>query len=542
MKRILEERNISDYIKRVLAYAPQTLSEKQALQDFSTAYAQFGEQILLRSCEEGHVTCSGFVMNPELNKVLMAYHNIYDSYAWTGGHADGSNDFLWTAYREAKEETGIQHPVLPSGEILSVDTLPVKAHTKHGNPVKAHVHYNITYGIIAEEKETLQIKPDENSAVAWIPVTELETYCKEPHMLPIYQKLITRMQTLRIRQNQAIAQLRTPLLNWYSTHARVLPWRQDKNPYHVWISEIMLQQTRVEAVKSYYLRFLQRFPTIQDLASATQDEVNKYWEGLGYYNRAANLKKTAEKICADYQGQFPNSYDSIRLLPGIGAYTAGAIHSICFEQPTPAVDGNVTRVISRLTDCFCETDRRGYAEAVAIALQPLYNQGDCGLLTQSLMELGATVCLPNGTPLCEQCPASEFCFAKKNADENALPLRLPKRERKIQSLTVLILTCGDKIAVEKRTSKGLLQGLWQFPNLPKKLDPQVALDYLTQIGASPILLERTVERKHIFTHITWEMRGMYIQCNTLCDQFTWATLEEIHEKISLPTAFRQFLD
>ena len=219
---------------------------------------------------------------------------------------------------------------------------------------------------------------------------------------------------------QALPEL---LLPWYAGTARDLPWRHDREPYHVWLSEIMLQQTRVEAVKGYYNRFLTALPTIEQLANAEENLLLKLWEGLGYYNRVRNLQKAAQIITDEYGGRFPQRYADILALPGIGTYTAGAIASICFEQPTPAVDGNVLRVIARLTEDFAVIDTPQKKREITAALAAVYPAGHCGAFTQSLMELGAVVCVPNGVPNCAACPLEPLCRAHKNGTEQLLPVR-----------------------------------------------------------------------------------------------------------------------
>lgn len=542
MRNVMQELNIPDWKERISAYLPQNEQERKDQAIILTAAQKLDTQILYRTCTEGHITCSGFVMNPAMDAILMVHHHIYNSFAWTGGHADGSTDFLATAVREVKEETGVQKPFPLIGAILSLDILPVPSHQKNGKPVPAHIHYNVTYGLIASPKEVLQIKADENSAVRWIAVKELKTYCKEPHMLPIYKKLIARMHSWRERQKQCIQNVAEPLLTWYPSHARDLPWRRTKDPYHIWLSEVMLQQTRVEAVKGYYHRFLEQFPDIHALANATQDQVNKCWEGLGYYSRAANLRKAAKIIVMQYDGNFPETWDEIRKLPGIGDYTAGAISSICFSRPTPAVDGNVLRVVARMTDCFCEIDRPLMKTAVTQALATQYRQhpDHCDMLTQALIELGATVCLPNGQPLCTECPLTTICLAQQNHDEMRLPQRTEKKRRRIERYTVFILSCDGTYAVRKRTAKGLLHGLWEFPNVPEICTEEEAIAQARAWQCRPLDLTQTIERRHIFTHVEWELYGVYLTCGQQSPEFLWKTKEEIATEISLPTAFRQF--
>lgn len=336
------------------------------------------------------------------------------------------------------------------------------------------------------------------------------------------------------------ARLPEALLPWYDAGHRELPWRGDKDPYHVWVSEIMLQQTRVEAVKGYYARFLQGLPTIAALAECDDYLLHKLWEGLGYYNRVRNMKKAARQIMDKHNGAFPDKYEQVLALPGIGAYTAGAICSIAFNQSTPAVDGNVLRVITRITDDDTPIDLPAYKNSVQQNLAEIYPDR-AGDFTQALMELGATVCGPNRQPDCENCPCKGFClgFARKTAVN--LPVKLPKRERRIEEKTVFILSCGGKYALEKREDKGLLAGLWQFPNVPDKLDTQAVLRKVEEFSLKPKEILLQVERKHIFTHIEWHMRGFYVEVHSCGGYFDWLTESEIRSQAALPTAFRLFL-
>ena len=335
------------------------------------------------------------------------------------------------------------------------------------------------------------------------------------------------------------ARLPGVLLDWYQTNKRDLPWRADREPYHVWLSEIMLQQTRVEAVKGYYGRFLRALPTIESLACADDELLHKLWEGLGYYSRVRNLKKAAVQIMERCGGVFPEEYHQVLTLPGIGEYTAGAICSIAFDQPTPAVDGNVLRVAARLTDDSTPVDSPSYKAAVRAALAKVY-PADAGAFTQALMELGATVCGPNRKPDCPNCPCRDFCLGCRNGTAEQLPVKTPKRPRRVEEMTVFILSCGGCYAVQKRSSKGLLAGLWQFPNVPGKLETETALAQVEQMGLKPVEIMRQVERKHIFTHIQWDMRGVYVEVEDTNSDYTWLTEEEIRTQAALPTAFRQF--
>lgn len=332
------------------------------------------------------------------------------------------------------------------------------------------------------------------------------------------------------------------LLPWYQKNRRDLPWRRDRQPYHVWLSEIMLQQTRVEAVKGYYERFLRRLPDIAALAAVPEDELLKLWEGLGYYSRARNLQKAARCIMEQHSGHFPENYHDILALPGIGAYTAGAICSICFEQPTPAVDGNVLRVFTRLTEYAAPVTEERVKRETCAALASVYPAGHCGDFTQALMELGATVCVPNGAPLCGLCPVSDLCGAARSGTQMQYPVKSLKKPRRQEARTVFLLRCGETIAVCRRPEKGLLAGLWQLPDVEGSLDAQEALAQASAWGVRPTGIEKLVCRTHIFTHVQWNLIGCYLQCAVQNERFVWVTDQELREKIGLPTAYRQFLE
>ncbi len=331
------------------------------------------------------------------------------------------------------------------------------------------------------------------------------------------------------------------LLPWFSKNARALPWREDKNPYRVWLSEIMLQQTRVEAVRGYFLRFLEAFPDVATLAAADTDAVLKMWEGLGYYSRARNLQKAAQKIMAEHGGSFPSSYKDILALPGVGAYTAGAIASICFEQPTPAVDGNVLRVSARIANSDAPIDSPAVKNAVTAALEKVYPPGRCGDFTQSLMELGAMICTPK-SPKCEACPLSDICLAKQHGTASSLPKKTPKKERRKEEKTVFFFTAEDKVAVRKRDAKGLLAGLWEFPNVEGTLGADEAVKTAAALYVEPGAPTKAKERIHVFTHVEWHMTCYYIPCRNTPPSFVWVNRDELIKDIALPTAFKMFLE
>ena len=336
-----------------------------------------------------------------------------------------------------------------------------------------------------------------------------------------------------------IEKLPGALLPWYEENKRDLPWRQDREPYHIWLSEIMLQQTRVEAVKGYYVRFLEALPTIEALARADDGLLHKLWEGLGYYSRVRNLKKAAGVIMERHGGVFPQKYEDILALPGIGAYTAGAICSIAFGQKKAAVDGNVLRVVSRLTENDTPIDSPAYKREVQAALESVYPEA-AGEFTQALMELGATVCGPNWKPRCETCPCRDFCGGHNHGSAERFPVKKPKSDRKVEDRTVFILCCDGRYALQKRPDRGLLAGLWQFPNVAGRLNAADAVEAVQGLGFRPAQVLRQSDKKHIFTHIQWNMRGFYMETADICDGFVWMTADEIEEKAALPTAFRQF--
>lgn len=342
-------------------------------------------------------------------------------------------------------------------------------------------------------------------------------------------------------ETEILQQLPELLLPWYRANRRELPWRGSREPYSIWISEIMLQQTRVEAVKGYYARFLETLPTIEALANCDDDRLRKLWEGLGYYSRVKNLKKAAQVIVSEYGGVFPREYDDVLALPGIGPYTAGAICSIAYDMPCPAVDGNVLRVLSRLLDDSSPIDlpenKKRYHDALKAHYPPC-----AGAFTQALMELGATICGPNRKPDCLSCPCRGLCLGFQRGTAEALPVKSPKRPRKTEHLTVFLFSCDGKIAIQKRPEEGLLAELWQFPNLPGTLELEDALHATSGWGLKPKEIYRQTEKSHIFTHIRWEMRGYYLEVCRQAGDFTWLTPEEIHRNAALPTAFRQFFE
>ena len=337
-----------------------------------------------------------------------------------------------------------------------------------------------------------------------------------------------------------------PLLAWYDAGRRILPWREEPTPYHVWVSEIMLQQTRVEAVKPYYDRFMTRLSDIRALAQAQEEELLKLWEGLGYYNRVRNLNKAAKVIMEEYGGAMPSSYEELKKLPGIGSYTAGAIASIAYGQTATAVDGNVLRVLARLRmddrDIMQQSVKNQIEEELLISM-PTDRPGD---FNQALMELGAMVCIPNGAPKCENCPWEKLCLAHARGREQDFPVKSAKKARSIEKKTILILRDENKAALRKRPDKGLLAGMYEFPWIEGHLSEKEVLDYLKKTGLSVLHIKPLTDSKHIFTHKEWHMKGYAVRVDELAekknrDGLLFVDRKEAIEKYPIPSAFAAYL-
>ena len=339
------------------------------------------------------------------------------------------------------------------------------------------------------------------------------------------------------------------LLRWYDTNRRILPWREDPAPYHVWLSEIMLQQTRVEAVKGYYERFLETLPDIKSLAAAEEDVYLKLWEGLGYYSRVRNLHKAAQQIMEEYGGKMPQTAAELRKLAGIGPYTAAAIASIAFGERIPAVDGNLLRIFARRT-AYGENIKSPQAKKAAESFfAERFSDERPGEYNQALMDLGAIICLPNGVPHCGACPWADCCSAHAQGCETAYPVTSPKKARKIDDKTVFLIYYEDQLALAKRPAKGLLAGLYEFPNTEGRLSQEASLKYVQDLGFSALQIRPLPEAKHIFTHREWHMSGYEIRADEWrqvpekkesTDVFL-VTEEEMREKYSIPSAFSCFV-
>ena len=355
-----------------------------------------------------------------------------------------------------------------------------------------------------------------------------------------------------------------PMLVWYNENARDLPWRRTKDPYLIWVSEIMLQQTRVEAVLGYYERFTSALPTVTDLAVCPEDRLLKLWEGLGYYSRARNMQKAARIVCESYAGQMPASAAALMKLPGIGEYTAGAISSIAFGQAEPAVDGNVLRVIARLEAISDNILNESVKKNIREELRGLYdaNDGTFGLLNQAFMDLGAGVCLAGSAPKCDICPISSYCRCFELGLQSELPVRVKKQKRRIEKRTVLLLHRDETYAIRKRPDSGLLSGLYEFPNETGELSSDDALGKAESMGLMPLRIKKLSAAKHIFSHVEWHMTGYEILVapsgfpdagelqdagdlshtkeNVKENPLIFATPEMIESKYPVPSAFEKY--
>ena len=348
-----------------------------------------------------------------------------------------------------------------------------------------------------------------------------------------------------VLEDSGFRELAEPLIAWYRQNKRDLPWRATADPYRIWVSEIMLQQTRVEAVKPYYERFLSELPGVRELADVPEERLLKLWEGLGYYNRARNMQKAARQIVEDYGGRFPVTYEEIRNLKGIGNYTAGAIASFAYGILKPAVDGNVLRVLSRVQksyeDIMKQSVRKSFEEQVR-AVIPKVRAGD---FNQSLIELGAIVCVPNGAPKCEECPLKELCRAHADGVELELPKKTPPKKRRVEDRTVLVLLSDNKAALKKRPSKGLLAGLYELPNLEGRYESQEILSYVKELGLSPIRIQSLPEAKHIFSHIEWHMAGYAVKIEEPDKEpegFFFVEKAQMEDIYSIPAAFGAYTE
>ena len=348
-----------------------------------------------------------------------------------------------------------------------------------------------------------------------------------------------------VLEDERLYQMGKPLVEWYRKNKRELPWRDIDDPYRIWVSEIMLQQTRVEAVKPFYARFLNALPTVSDLAAVEEDKLLKLWEGLGYYNRVRNMQKAAQQIMEIHGGEFPREFEAIRSLTGIGNYTAGAIGSFAFGIPKPAIDGNVLRVISRITGSYDDIMKASTKTKVEEQLSEVIPKDAACDFNQGLIELGAIVCVPNGAPKCEACPLAHICEAHQKGIEMELPVKKKAKARKIEKKTVFIFKDGENVAIKKRPKKGLLAGLYELPNVEGELTQDEALAYSRSIGLAPLHIKPLGEAKHIFSHVEWQMTGYSIRVDELEKSCTENMLfihpEEVQNEFPIPAAFEKYV-
>lgn len=355
--------------------------------------------------------------------------------------------------------------------------------------------------------------------------------------------------------NFDLKQLVEPLQNWFKGNARVLSWRENPTAYYVWISEIMLQQTRVEAVKPYFDRFIKELPDVKALAECPEDKLLKLWEGLGYYNRVRNLKVAANQIMEEYGGVIPSEYNELLKLKGIGHYTAGAIASIAYGKEVPAVDGNVLRVISRVTADDSDIMKQSVRTHMEELLLEVMNDEDAKVVpsafNQALMELGATVCVPNGEPHCEDCPWKELCEAKRQNRINELPVKKKAKERRVEEKTVFIIKDGEKLALHKRPAKGLLAGLYELPNTEGYLKENEIIEFIKEKGYVPVRIQPVGEAKHIFSHVEWHMKGyvVFLQAGEYelledkkTENWIFVDVEETRDNYAIPSAFSKYTE
>lgn len=360
----------------------------------------------------------------------------------------------------------------------------------------------------------------------------------EPDRMTINEPVPVRLSVLDF--------IAEPLLKWYDAGRRVLPWREEPTPYHVWVSEIMLQQTRVEAVKPYYDRFMEKLPDIGSLAEADEEILLKLWEGLGYYNRVRNLNKAARQMMQEYEGRLPDSFEELQKLPGIGSYTAGAVASIAYGRKAPAVDGNVLRVLARLRCDNRDITKQSVKKEIEKELLFSMPEDRPGDFNQALMELGAMVCIPNGEPRCSGCPWENLCLAHQNKIEQEFPRKTAKKPRVIEKKTVLIIRDEDKAALQKRPAKGLLAGMYEFPWVEGYLREEEVLAYLKKIGLSVLHIKPLKESRHIFTHKEWHMIGYSVRVDELAGkkenkQLIFVERREAKERYPIPAAYGAYL-
>lgn len=329
------------------------------------------------------------------------------------------------------------------------------------------------------------------------------------------------------------------LIDYYKIHGRDLPWRHNRNPYRVWISEIMLQQTRVEAVKGYYARFLQELPDIQALANVDDDLLMKLWEGLGYYTRARNLKKCAIECCEKYSGEMPTTSVELEQLPGIGRYTAAAIASFCYGESIAALDGNGLRVFARLYGIEDNVLSVAGDKKIRNLMQECVGYVSSSSFNQAVMDLASSICLPKGSARCEMCPLKDLCFAYINNKTGDLPVRISKQKKTEEEYTVLVYVCDNEISIVKRPSSGLLANLYGFEMISGHKNKEEVMFYYKEYCNNKEDIKELGHFKHVFSHKIWKMKAFMIQCNYKINNYIWVSCEELINQYALPTAFAE---
>jgi len=327
------------------------------------------------------------------------------------------------------------------------------------------------------------------------------------------------------------------VLNHYDSNQRVLPWRDSRNPYHIWVSEIMLQQTRVQTVIPYYNKFITELPDIESLANASDDKIYKLWEGLGYYSRVRNLRKAANQVIEIFDGVLPKDRKSLETLAGIGPYTSGAISSIAFGIKNAAIDGNVLRIFARLYEIKKSIKDKDVKKDIAKRVNALLPNVRIGDFNQGLMEIGATVCLPNGQPKCYECPLNHLCLAYKNGTTNEIPVKNKKKPVPRHKKTIVLLRYQDSYAIEKRPPEGLLQSMYQFPMLEEHITFN---EIMNRYNVRENQIELLPKAKHKFTHLEWDMIGYRINLTRKNQLYTFAPIDKINNELSIPSAFKQY--
>ena len=457
-------------------------------------------------------------------------------------------DFYIESASGAKAFIEVKGVTLENDNVAAFPDAPSERAVKHVEElIEAHVQGYEAYLIfVVQMKNISRVEPNWNTQPAFGKALQ-KARSAGVHLLA-YDCLVEK-NSLTIHEEvpvivDSLDMIAEPLLAWYDVGRRLLPWREDPTPYHVWLSEIMLQQTRVEAVKPYYDRFLRELPDITSLAEVEEEKLLKLWEGLGYYNRARNLKKSAMQIVEEYGGEMPADYDRLVKLCGIGSYTAGAISSIAFGRAVPAVDGNVLRILSRLRaddrDILDAKVKKSVEEELS-GVMPKDRPGD---FNQALMELGAIVCVPNGSPKCGECPWGELCQARIQDKTAEYPKKAPKRARNVEKKTILVIQYGHLIALQKRPERGLLAGMYEFPSLEGHLSEEQVLTYLRKSGVVPLRIRSLEPSKHIFTHKEWHMTGYLIRVDDLAGMGEYVFVDPVKMKneYPIPSAFAAYMD